>query len=157
MTQGPDTPAAPAADSDGVTAADFRKLKEDYESQEQAKKEQEREAAARAHHEKVRQLIDKHISDGEWNAIVHEARRAAAQGLKEYQVLRFPSELCTDGGRAINAPEPDWPKTLQGEAADIYAKWDKDLRPGGFHLAARVVDFPDGVPGDIGLFLIWGG
>jgi len=31
------------------------------------------------------------------------------------------------------------------------------LRPRRFHLVARVIDFPDGVPGDIGMFLTWPG
>ena len=34
-------------------------------------------------------------------------------------------------------------------------RWKDELRPHGFTLQARVVDFPDGIPGDIGLFLSW--
>jgi hypothetical protein len=30
------------------------------------------------------------------------------------------------------------------------------LKLNGFRLAARVLDFPGGMPGDIGLFLVWG-
>jgi hypothetical protein len=71
-------------------------------------------------------------------------------------LLRFPSQLCSDGGRAINAPDPDRPATLRGEAAEIYLRWNRDLKPSGFHFTARVVDYPDGIPGDIGLFLVWG-
>jgi hypothetical protein len=63
--------------------------------------------------------------------------------------------LCTDHGRAINAPQQDWPKTLRGEAAEIYLQWEHELKPRGFRLTARVLDFPDGKPGDIGLFLAW--
>ena len=59
-------------------------------------------------------------------------------------------------GRAINAPDPDWPTSLQGEAAEMYLRWERELRPRGFHLVARVIDFPEGMPGDIGLYLIWG-
>jgi hypothetical protein len=43
----------------------------------------------------------------------------------------------------------DASRTLRGEA-------EHDLKPCGFHLSARVLDFPDGMPGDIGLFLGWG-
>jgi len=71
-------------------------------------------------------------------------------------LLRFPSQLCSDGGRAVNVPDPEWPSTLRGEAAEIYLRWSHDLKPQGFHLAARVADFPDGMPGDIGLFIVWG-
>ena len=70
-------------------------------------------------------------------------------------LLRFPADLCTDRGRSVNATLPDWSQTLRGEAAEIYLRWERDLKPGGFHLAARVLDFPGGFPGDIGLFLVW--
>jgi hypothetical protein len=43
------------------------------------------------------------------------------------------------------------------EAAETYLRWERDLKPRGFRLAASVVDFPDGMPGEIGLFLNWGG
>ena len=32
----------------------------------------------------------------------------------------------------------------------------KELKSRGFQLAAQVIDFPDGMLGDIGLYLIWG-
>ena len=102
------------------------------------------------------ELIGTHISDGSWRHLLHEARTAAEQGLKEFLLLRFPSQVCSDGGRAVNVPDQDWPTTLRGEAAEIYLRWSHDLQPQGFHLSARVVDFPDGMPGDIGLFLVWG-
>ncbi len=69
---------------------------------------------------------------------------------------RFPSQLGSDGGRAINVAEPGSPATLRGEAAEIYLRWERDLKPHGFDLAARVLEFPGGVTGDIGLFLVWG-
>jgi hypothetical protein len=62
----------------------------------------------------------------------------------------------SDGGRAVNAPRADWPKTLRGEAAEIYLRREHDLKPHGFGIAARVLDFPGGMPGDIGLFLVLG-
>ena len=41
--------------------------------------------------------------------------------------------------RMINAPDPDWPETLRGPAADVYARWGDELKPRGFGLAARDV------------------
>lgn len=41
-------------------------------------------------------------------------RRAAANGMTEVLVGRFPNALCTDHGRAINQAEPGWEKTLTG-------------------------------------------
>jgi hypothetical protein len=29
------------------------------------------------------------------------------------------------------------------------------MKPHGFRLAAKVLDFPGGMPGDIGMFLLW--
>jgi hypothetical protein len=84
------------------------------------------------------------------------ARIAAERGAKEYMLLRIPAELCVDDTRAINNPPNDaWPDTLRGETADIYRRWDTVLRPHGFHIAAQVLTFPGGKPGDVGLFLRW--
>ena len=46
--------------------------------------------------------------------------------------------------------------SLQGEAADLYRFWEAELRPTGFKLAAEVLNFPNGMPGDVGLTVIWG-
>ncbi|MFZ5790345.1 MAG: CBS domain-containing protein [Pseudomonadota bacterium] len=146
----------PAADEGKLMAADFRGLVEDFQHEASRRREETRRAAAEERRQKVVELIDHHISDQGWRAMLHEARQAAEHGQKEFMLLRFPSQLCSDGGRAINAPEPNWPATLRGEAAEIYLRWEHDLKPHGFHLAARVLDFPGGFPGDVGLFLTWG-
>ncbi|NJL08321.1 MAG: hypothetical protein HC900_08675 [Methylacidiphilales bacterium] len=82
--------------------------------------------------------------------------RAVANGQMETQVLRFPNELCTDRGRAINNQEPGWETTLTGLPKELYEFWEKYLRPRGYRLSMEVVDFPNGIPGDIGLKLSWG-
>jgi hypothetical protein len=46
---------------------------------------------------------------------------------------------------------------LRGEAAEMYLRWEHQLKPHGFRLSAQVVDFPEGKPGDIALVLGWGG
>jgi hypothetical protein len=96
-----------------------------------------------------------HISDEGWRTLLRRGRQAAEHGQKEFMLLRFPSQLCSDSGRAVNVSEPDWPMTLRGKAAEIYLRWEHNLKPSGFHLAARVLDFPGGMPGDIGVFLVW--
>jgi hypothetical protein len=104
----------------------------------------------------VAELIEHHISNENWRGLMHQARQAAERGEKEFLLLRFPSQLCSDAGRSINAGEPNWPTTLRGEAAEIYLGWERDLKRHGFRLSARVLEFPGGMPGDIGLFLSWG-
>ena len=41
-------------------------------------------------------------------------KRAANNGLTEVEVIRFPNQLCTDRGRAINQMEAAWENTLTG-------------------------------------------
>jgi CBS domain-containing protein len=146
------------SDPDGMKAdaTEFRKLVAHFETEETQKKEEERRAAAKLRAEKVSELFGEHITGRRWRTILHEAREAAARGEMEFMLLRFPHDLCSDGGRAINAGDVDWPRTLRGEAAEVYLCWAHDLKPHGFRLAARVLDFPGGFPGDIGLFLAWG-
>lgn len=139
-----------------VTADAFGALVEEFGHQKSRQHDSARLAAVEQRKALVQDLIDHHIEDENWQNILRRAQTAAAEGQKEQLLLRFPCELCSDGGRAINAPQPGWPETLRGEAAEIYHLWERDLKPRGFHLTAQVLDFPGGIPGDIGLTLIWG-
>ncbi len=82
-------------------------------------------------------------------------RQAAEQGQKDLLVLRFPSDLCTDRGRAINNSEADWPATLVGVPKQMVEVWESELKPLGYGLRAEVIDYPDGMPGDVGLYCHW--
>ena len=81
--------------------------------------------------------------------------RAVANGLTEVQVYRFPNTLCTDHGRAINQQEAGWEATLTGVPKEIYEFWDRQLRPLGYKLKVQIIDFPGGMPGDVGITLKW--
>jgi hypothetical protein len=83
-------------------------------------------------------------------------QRALANGQTEVLVLRFPNELCTDRGRAINQAEAGWEKSLTGLAQELYGFWEKHMRPRGYRLKAQILDFPGGIPGDVGVTLCWG-
>ena len=84
-------------------------------------------------------------------------QRAIKNGLTEVEVLRFPNELCTDRGRAINNNmEPGWETTLTGLPKEMYEFWDRHLRPLGYRIRVQVVDFSGDKPGDIGVTLKWG-
>ena len=82
-------------------------------------------------------------------------QRAAKNGLTEVQVHRFPNQLCTDRGRAINQMEPGWETTLTGVPKEIYQIWYKYFRPRGYRLRVQIIDFPGGMPGDIAMTLAW--
>ena len=81
--------------------------------------------------------------------------RATKNRLTEVQVYRFPNQLCTDRGRAINQQEPGWEKTLTGVPKEIYDLWRKYFQPRGYKLRVQIIDFPGGVPGDVGMTLSW--
>jgi hypothetical protein len=72
-------------------------------------------------------------------------KRAANNGLTEVEIGRFPNEMCTDRGRAINQREPGW----------LYDFWEKHLKSRGYKVGFQIVDFPGGRPGDIGMTLRW--
>jgi hypothetical protein len=82
--------------------------------------------------------------------------RAASNGRSEVQVHRFPNQLCTDKGRAINQQEPGWENTLTGVPKEIYQLWAKYFRDRGYKLRVEIIDFPGGMPGDIAMTLKWG-
>ena len=82
-------------------------------------------------------------------------RQAAAQGQDRLLVLRFPSDMCTDRGRAINNGFSDWEDTLVGVPKQLVEAWREHLKPLGYGFRAEVLDYPGGMPGDIGLFCQW--
>jgi hypothetical protein len=147
---------APAVEEDRTPAAGFRALVHDHQRSEAQHQEEARRVAAEHRQQAVKELIDHHVGDESWRAMLHNARHAAERGQTELMLLRFPAQLCSDQGRAINAMDSNWPATLRGEAAELYLRWEHELKPNGFHLAARILDYPGGMPGDVGLFLAWG-
>jgi CBS domain-containing protein len=141
---------------DHLEAAEFRRAVAGFEQQERQKQLEHTRAAAERLRLKVTELLAQHVSDEQWHGLLRKARDAAEHGRKEFLLLRFPSQLCSDGGRCINVPDPNWPATLKGGAAEIHMRWQRDLKPHGFGLAAQILEFSDGIPGDAGLFLAWG-
>jgi len=82
-------------------------------------------------------------------------KRAVDNGLTEVEIMRFPNALCTDRGRAINQQEPGWENTLTGLPKEIFVFWQTYLRDRGYKLRYQIVDFPNGMPGDVGVTLGW--
>ena len=148
-------PLAVGVDEARLNAADFRALAEGHKHREAQGRRAGRDAFAEERHRRVAALISEHVSDPRWRHLLHQAHEAAERGEREFMLLRFPSGLCSDGGRAINSEQPGWVRTLRGEAAELYLRWERDLRPQGFTITARMLDFPGGMPGDVGLFLDW--
>jgi hypothetical protein len=82
-------------------------------------------------------------------------QRAVANGQTEVMLGKMPKELFTDHGRAINQAEPGWENTLTGLPKEAYDFWKKYMQPRGYKLRFQVIDYPGGVPGDIGITLSW--
>jgi hypothetical protein len=83
-------------------------------------------------------------------------QRAVRNGLTEVLVYRFSNTLCTDKGRAINQMERGWENTLTGIPKEIFQLWTDYLKPRGYRIAYQIIDFPGGMPGDVGVTISWG-
>ena len=155
----PDELASPVAANatPAISAGGFRDL---VIASEQAKID---EAAETKHvmdlerGKRVKAVLEQRMTDESWQKLLGHAELAAKNGEKQLLLLRFPSGVCSDGGRAIANVEEGWEKTLRGEAAEIYTRWDHDLKPKGFGLEAPALSFADDRIGDFGLVLTWAG
>jgi hypothetical protein len=83
-------------------------------------------------------------------------KRAVDNGLSEVFIGRFPNALFTDRGRAINQMEPGWENTMTGLPKELFQFWEQHLKPRGYRLRCQIVNWPGGMPGDIGMTLVWG-
>jgi hypothetical protein len=117
-----------------------------------------REAAAAAEKKELLDRLEKPsgISDEErMKRAATIIKRAVNNGLTEVLVGQFPKEAFTDQGRAINQAERGWESTLTGLPKELYDFWRKNLEPRGYKLRFQIVDFPGGMPGDVGITLSW--
>jgi CBS domain-containing protein len=104
---------------------------------------------------RVKVLLGEHVGTPAWTALLERAQAAATRGENSFELMRFPCDLCSDGGRKIDVAETDWPTTLRGEAAEFYTRWERDLRAAGFGFSAQIVEYVDGIPSDVALCLTW--
>ncbi|PNG25870.1 hypothetical protein [Methylocella silvestris] len=146
----------PLGDEAFMSVADLKAYVAETES---AKASQSYAAMQRAGQAK-KDLIDKLMQPIDFTqeraaAFMNRVRLAASRGENELLIVRFPSEMCADRGRAINNTEPDWPQTLVGAPRQVYEIWKEKFEPLGYHLKAMIVEWPNGFPGDVGMFLAW--
>lgn len=148
-------PTPPQPPVTTLTADEFRHAVEAAKEHVVEERRAAKREALERHLHDIEAARDAHVSESNWRTVLLNARHAAERGDTELQVLRFPREVCSDAGRAVDNAEEGWETTLHGEAADIFRRWATELKPAGFHLRARTVEYPNGFPGDIGLFLSW--
>lgn len=132
-----------AALKEAEEAAKYAKLSEEAEAEKRALIERLSKPSGKTEEEKIKLA----------STVI---QRALKNGLSEVQVYRFPNTLCTDRGRAINQQEPGWETTLTGIPKEIFELWSDYLRPRGYRIRYQVIDFPNGMPGDIGVTIAWG-
>jgi hypothetical protein len=145
-----------------------------------ARHQQDKTAEEKLHRKEKEELaqfkerLDKfQLTDEIIQLFLDRIRRAFERGEAELKLTSFPCSFCSDGGRAIanadappiNKPskaeaqktpqEPAWLATLPAGARPIYEYWQKNLQPGGFTFSARIISYPGGKPGDVGLFFSW--
>ena len=42
-----------------------------------------------------------------------------------------------------------------GRVRQVHDFWKNNLKAGGFKFTARIINYPGGMPGDVGLFFSW--
>jgi hypothetical protein len=143
--------------------------RQDKAAEEQLARRKEEELADFKHRLEHFELTEAHIQ-----TVQQRIRRAFDRGETELMFASFPSEFCSDGGRAINnadAPpinkpskkeaeeqkdaEPEWLATLPAGARPVYQYWKSVLQPAGFQFSVRILNYPGGKPGDLGMFFSW--
>jgi len=113
-------------------------------------------AAEKARKEYMQKLaVPMVITTERIRGLLTKVKTMAERGGNELLIGRFPVDLCTDHGRALNQSEPDWPETLTGVPRQVYEVWKETLQPLGYGFKAEIVDWPEGLPGEAGLFLTW--
>lgn len=138
-----------------TSAQDLRKQALELQLQEMERADKLKEVNANKHAEFVDDFFKKHVGDQERAVIRRLVMKAAADGKYEAMIYSFPSSFCTDSGRAINNSLPGWQQTLQGKAKELYDLFEQAARPQGYGLKAAIINFPNGMPGDVGFFLTW--
>ncbi|PWS38893.1 hypothetical protein DFH01_06505 [Falsiroseomonas bella] len=126
---------------------------------EAARKRAEAEAAAEtaraeraAYTEKV---MSYKLTEEDEARAMSKIAKAFENGEREVMLAHFPSSLCEDSGRRINNQLEGWQETLPGAFRDVHRWWETKLQPGGFGFAARVITYPGGMPGEVGIFITW--
>lgn len=134
---------------------DLRKIADDLDMA-KAKKMMEHMKAEEAERDKLREAFNsQEIHPDVKERVNNSIRRAAEQGNRQMLALTFPAKYCNDQGRRINNMEPDWPQSLEGFAKKAYQYYMAELKPLGYKLHAEIMDYPGGMPGNVGIYLSW--
>jgi len=130
----------PLGDEAFMSVADLKAYVADVESAKASQSFGALERAERAKKEMIDKLMQRvDITPERVQGFLNRVKSAAARGESEMLVMRFPSDLCSDHGRAINNAEAEWPDTLVGQPRQFYEIWKERLEPAGYRLKAMIV------------------
>ena len=142
--------------SDLITTAELNRLAQEIERKKQElwlKEEQSRDSEKKQLHDA---FFERQIHPEVKARVSAAVRRAVEGGVSEIMVVSFPCEWTNDRGRRVNNFEADWPESLEGFAKRAFEFYDKELRPAGYKIKAKVLSFTgDGIPKEIGVYLSW--
>jgi hypothetical protein len=114
------------------------------------------EAAAKSERDMLREsFASREVQPEALERIALVVRRAVENGDKRALLLQFPSEWLPDSGRGITSHDPNWHERLEGFPRRAYDFYVKELAPRGFQLQVEILDWPGGMPGDVGWFVTW--
>jgi hypothetical protein len=138
-----------------ITPAQLRSLAE-RKAAEEARKDHETMKKAEENRKHLHEtFLSQETRPDAMERVMTAVQRAAEQGKTELLALQFPSSYLPDGGRKINNFEPDWPGSLDGFAKRAFDFFAQHLQPQGYKCRAQILDYPDGKPGEVGIFLSW--
>jgi hypothetical protein len=114
------------------------------------------EAAQKAERDKLKASFEeREVQPEALDRIAALIAKQIERGEKQALVLQFPSEWLPDQGRGVTNRDPNWHVKLEGFPKRAYDFFAKELAPRGFQLKAEILDWPGGVPGDVGFILTW--
>jgi len=160
MSEKSATPHATLGDETFMSADELRDYMRQVEIAKTSRELEAMDSAARARREMIEKLsepvaLTPEILHALAENLRHKVRLAAERNESEIMLMRFPHELCTDKGRALNNGEEGWPETLTGRPRQAYEIWRDHLKDAHYKLKAMIIDWPNGMPGDVGMFLSW--
>ncbi len=114
------------------------------------------EASTKIELDKLHESFDgREVQPEAMDRIATLVRKTIDMGDKQALVLRFPSDWLPDQGRAITNHDKDWYEKLDGFPKRAYDFFKRELEPRGFQLRAEILNWPGGMPGEVGFYLQW--
>jgi hypothetical protein len=114
------------------------------------------EASTKIELDKLHESFDgREVQPEAMDRIATLVRKTIDMGDKQALVLRFPSDWLPDQGRAITNHDKDWYQKLDGFPKRAYDFFKRELEPRGFQIRAEILNWPGGMPGEVGFFLQW--